>query len=618
MMIKSIFKEYGLAWVLNRSLYSAKLKIMKHMPLAENLFEKNVRIKRIDIIDINVSKIEDFLIKLNETEKQKIINIANRAIEGKIKAFSSIELDYQSPINWHLNPLTNIRIEKNKKWFQISDFDPIRGDIKVVWEASRFTHFFYFARAYMITKNKKYYEAFSNQLSNWLMENKYSFGANYKCGQEATLRMINTLIIYTIFKSYKLTNKTDEDNVKQIIQDSYKKILSNFFYAYKCIRNNHTLSEITGLIIGAWCSMDETRLIKAYKLLDKEIFNQFLSDGGYIQYSFNYQRFALQIIEFIFKINKKTQKFLSNHSIELIRKSVLLMYALQDDSGYLPNYGSNDGALIFPVTSCDFQDFRPILNTIFTLIEGKRLYKPGIYDEEILWFSDIDIENAPLKKKCRESKAFYNSGFYSIRHRNGFLMIVLQEFKTRPAQMDQLHIDLWHKGINILCDSGTYSYATSVGQKMALTSSHNTIQVDKKEQMKKYGPFLIYSWPLAKNIEFGNDYFRGTMISKNGYSHTRKVTKFNDGYLVEDCIDGIEKEAKIILHTPCEVNETEKGLELYNKGNIVAVIDCNKKIKLSKDYRSLYYLKTEEVNVIMISTNVIDNQTKSNLYIKLL
>ncbi len=47
-------------------------------------------------------------------------------------------------------------------------------------------------------------------------------------------------------------------------------------------------------------------------------------------------------------------------------------------------------------------------------------------------------------------------------------MTVLQNFKTRPAQMDQLHVDLWHKGINVLCDSGTYSYATEIGNKMAL------------------------------------------------------------------------------------------------------------------------------------------------------
>src|SRR5699024_2758800 len=134
----------------------------------------------------------------------------------------------------------------------IPDFDQERGDIKVIWEASRFTHFFYFIRAYMITKDRKYFDAFSNQLKDWLQENSYSYGANYKCGQEATLRMINVLIAYSAFKSYGLTTSKDDKNVQYLVEVSYKKVLSNFFYAHKCIKNNHTLSEMTGLIIGAW------------------------------------------------------------------------------------------------------------------------------------------------------------------------------------------------------------------------------------------------------------------------------------------------------------------------------------------------------------------------------
>ena len=79
---------------------------MKAIPLTEKLFEKRVLIKRIDIFDINVATIEDFLNKLCDKRKEEIITAADRAAEGKIKAFSSIELDYGNPINWHYNPIT--------------------------------------------------------------------------------------------------------------------------------------------------------------------------------------------------------------------------------------------------------------------------------------------------------------------------------------------------------------------------------------------------------------------------------------------------------------------------------------------------------------------------------
>lgn len=600
-MIKTILREYGLPWAFYRFLYEVKLKMMRLIPVTESLFEKEIKINRIDIFEVNEKKLENFLEQLSFRDKENIIKAADDAIKGKIIGFSSIELNYGNPINWHLNPITNVEIDKSIKWYMIPDFDPDRGDIKIIWEASRFTHFFYFTRAYMLTKDIKYYEAFSEQLVSWLKKNPYSYGPNYKCGQEATLRMINVLITYSIFKSYGLIQELDEINIKQLVQDSYKKVMSNFFYAHKCIKNNHTLSEISGLIIGAYCSENMNALKKAYRLMDKEIEHQFLSDGGYIQYSFNYQRFALQIMEFVLKISSKTVIELSDYSKDLIIKSVMFMYQLQDDAGDVPNYGSNDGALIFPVTSCGYRDFRPILNTVYAIIKGVRLYETGIYDEELLWFSDLEEhDKIAISNIEKRTISFKKSGIYSFRHKEGFLMVILQDLKTRPSQMDQLHIDLWHKGINILCDSGTYSYAMNLGRKMSLTRAHNTVKVSNIEQMSKKGKFFIYNWTQAKDIEFSTNHFKGTMVSKNGYSHTREIVKIKDGYVIKDSIQGKEEDYKILFRTPCEVKVKEYGVDLIDNCKSVAKMEIGDEFKIIKCSRSLYYLKKEEITCIII------------------
>jgi len=60
-------------------------------------------------------------------------------------------------------------------------------------------------------------------------------------------------------------------------------------------------------------------------------------------------------------------------------------------------------------------------------------------------------------------------------------MICLQDFQSRLAHMDQLHIDLWHRGINMLCDSGTYSYASEIGHRLSATAGHNTVKVPNTE-----------------------------------------------------------------------------------------------------------------------------------------
>lgn len=614
-MIKSLITEYGLPWIFNRSLYSLKLKMMRAIPLTEKMFEKKVNIKRIDIFDIDVNSLEDFLITLSESKKNEIIDIANKAIEGKIIAFSSIELDFGNPFNWHFNPITKVEVENSLKWYKIPDFDADRGDIKIIWEASRFTHFYYFIRAYLLTKNYKYYKAFSDQLEGWIENNIYSYGANYKCGQEATLRMINAIVTYSAFEALGLSNQKDKNNLYKLIEGSYNKVLSNFFYAHKCIKNNHTLSEITGLIIGAWCCEDEVKLMKAYKLLEKEIDNQFFSDGGYVQYSFNYQRFALQIMEFNLKISKKTNISISEKSKKLIRNSIMLMYQMQDkegDLGELPNYGSNDGALIFPVSSCDYRDYRPVINTINVLLGGDRIFYNGEYDEEIIWFSEKKIDDIPITNIKKVSSHYNKSGFFSLRNKNSFIMIVLQNFKTRPAQMDQLHVDIWYKGKNILCDSGTFSYATDIGKQLALTSAHNTVKIDNKEQMKKHGPFLIYDWTSSIDIEHNEDYFCGTMVSKNGYKHKRRIEKIDNGFIIKDIVYSEGERCEFNFHTPYEVRVNKNGFEIIDDEVVLATVNTDSKIELKKTYRSLYYLIKQEITNVSVIKKI--ENKKCNIF----
>lgn len=611
-MIKAILTEYGVGWAINRSLYSAKLKTMLVVPATEKLFEKQVKIKRIDLFNLDVDGIKNFLATLLLEKQNKIVAIADKAINGIITGFSSIELDFGNPINWHYNPITKEKSIKNAKWYRIPDFEINRGDIKIIWEASRLTHFFYFARAYLITGNKKYYIAFSVQLKQWLKDNPYSYGANYKCGQECSLRLINVLMAFAVFN--QLVTADDENNVRRLVEVCYKKVLSNFFYAQKCIKNNHAFSEICGLIIGAWCCDDKVRLRKAYRLLDKETENEFLIDGGYTQYSFNYQRFTFQIFECVFKISAKTGIFISAKSKELIKNSTLLMYQAQDINGDVPNYGSNDGALIFPLTACDFRDFRPVLNTIYALTTGERLYGPGDYDEELLWFGDgIEV---PIAEVERKSTAYHNSGFYTLRHDGGFLMTYLQGFKTRPSHMDGLHIDLWHKGRNIFCDSGTYSYASDLVKKIATTAGHNTAKVAGVEQMNKHGPFLIYDWTECRDVKHKADSFVGTMISKNGYEHIRKIQRTEQGYEIVDEVCGNGEYCEFYFHTPYAVQGILDGFDIWDGGRLLCtVVVENGDVNVSKAYRSLYYLNQEEINCVAVSCSMTDKRSSAKFKI---
>lgn len=613
-ILKSTITEYGPKWTINRGLYSAKLKLLSSVPITEKLFERSIEIQRIDLFNFNIEGIKKFLLNLSEDNKLKIINDANKAIEGKILAFSSIELDYGNPINWHYNPLTKEETSKTLKWYKIKDFDERVGDIKVVWEASRFTHFYTFLRAFLITNDQKYYEAFSSQLNDWLKNNPYSYGANFKCGQECSLRMINTLMAYNVFKIFGLPTSQDKKNVKKLVELCYKKVSSNFFYAHKCIQNNHTFSEICGLIVGAWCSNDSKRLKEAYSLMDKEILKQFNNDGGFTQYSFNYHRFTLQILEMTMKISNIVNIQLQEK--QRIKKSVLLLHQVLNNDGDVPNYGSNDGAHIFPLSSSGYRDFRPVLDTVYSLIEGKKLYGTGLHNEEVLWFTDG--EKYPIENVEKSSMAFNDTGYYTISHDDGFIFTCLQNYKSRPAHMDQLHIDLWHKGINVLCDSGTHSYASELGRELTSTKGHNTAKIVNLEQMNKSGAFLVNDWTKRKEIYFDDVSFTGTMISKNKYSHTRTITKIHDGYNINDNIVGDGGYCDFYFHTPCNVEKTSTGFNLYHENQLLCVIYTSDYLEIEESYRSLYYLKQEKIKRVKVRAPIVDKKCEMKFTIKLI
>lgn len=603
-IIQTILKEYGVKWAISRSLYSVKGKMMSVLPVSERLFEKRVGYpERLNLFRFDVNKIKDFVRNLPEREKAELVGGADKICEGKIFGFSSIYLDYGCPIDWQLNPMTGKKCNVEDKWYQIPDFDEQRGDIKVIWEASRFSHFITLARAYLLTGDGKYYRAFSAQLDGWIKTNPYSFGANFKCGQECALRMANGLLAYAVFETTGISTESDKRNIETLILRCYRKILSNFFYAYRCIKNNHTISELMGMIIGAWCCGDVKRLSYAFQTLDEVINEQFTADGGYCQFSFNYERLALQILEVVLSIERQTGYRLSENSRRKILAAANLMYQCQDDSGDMPNYGSNDGALAFPVTACGYRDFRPTVNAIHAILDGKSPYGHGAYEEELLWFGkDIFFE---IEDKGRAGTAFDRAGLYTLRKADSWAMIVLNDYKLRPADMDQMHLELWTRGINVFCDGGSYSYASEVGKRLVRNESHNTVVYDGKEQMGTHGAFLVYNWTRRGRVKHTNLIFDGEMESKNGYVHHRSVEVTDKGYRVKDCVKG-KNGFKILFHTPCEVLDEDGVLVLRFDGRVICRIRSSAKPVINRAYRSLYYLRKEASTCIEFSANAAD------------
>jgi hypothetical protein len=113
------------------------------------------------------------------------------------------------------------------------------------------------------------------------------------------------------------------------------------------------------------------------------------------------------------------------------------------------------------------------------------------------------MNTQPLQVRAQQTGTFSYpaGGYYLLREPESFTFIRCGRHKDRPTHADNLHVDIWHRGKNILRDSGSYRYNTSEDVKDYFmgTSSHNTVTVASKSQMLRGPRFIWYFWSQALN-----------------------------------------------------------------------------------------------------------------------
>ena len=100
-------------------------------------------------------------------------------------------------------------------------------------------------------------------------------------------------------------------------------------------------------------------------------------------------------------------------------------------------------------------------------------------------------------------KFFADGGYALLRPvPSSWALFRLPTYRFRPAHADPLHLDLWHQGVNLLRDGGSYTY-NAPPQDLAFFSgiaSHNTVQFDGTEPMPRLDRFLWGDWLQLKRL----------------------------------------------------------------------------------------------------------------------
>ena len=335
-----------------------------------------------------------------DTAASSPIATAEAVLQGRFHYFGHAEGNLGTEPDWFRNPFTGERAPDDLHWSRIGDFD--HGDIKVIWEPSRFGWVYSLARAYARTGDERYAAGFWRLFEHWCAANPLHVGANWMCGQEASIRLLAWCFARGAFAGAAASTPARERQLAQSLADSAERIEATLAYAISQ-RNNHGISEAAALFTAGLLLSAHPRAAKWRSLgrrhLENQVHTLIDADGAFAQHSTNYQRVMLHACLWAISLGERAGAPLSVELRARVGRAADLLYQLQDAaSGHVPRYGHNDGALILTLTNTDADDFRAVIQSARFLCYGTRTYEAGPWDEELFWLCGAAALRAPLER----------------------------------------------------------------------------------------------------------------------------------------------------------------------------------------------------------------------------
>ena len=596
---------------------------------------------------------------LNNIEDETLSNIigdlseiqkeADDIVENRYNIFGK-ETYYGSPINFHLDPITNLSWPL-KFWDDIEYRKKNQyGGIKFAWEINRLHHWPKLAIAYRIVRDEKYLQEILHQLDHWQLENPFRYGINWISGIELGIRMVN------IYFTLKILEKSNFEYTKKVKKNILDFVYSHGTQLYRYPSKyssaaNHALAESLGLFIcGA--KFPELKASQKWRkngleIFEREIQRQIYPDGSSFEHSIPYLQFVIDHA-LVFCMVAKEQHIAINQSIESrIEKACNFIAHIVDERGNVPMIGDDDDGYLIKLWFGEHNNFLSILNyggvkynnAHFIHPESSLDLKTG-YACDKQEFGRWDKLSTKTQWR-KQSKYFNNAGLGVIVDQTADREILFVgnsgplglEPLSGHGHADALSFWLSINGQPFFVDPGTYLYHGSEEWRRYFrsTSAHNTVVVDNLDQAEQLTDFIFGKFYKVNNILWEEEKDRVIWGGKHdGYerlndpvTHIRKISFYKN----EKCFHLTDKLAclsrhdiKVLFHLHPRIMIQQSGNHQYclENGDTRVILKADSRFsgnifKGNKSplfgWYSSGFNKLEKTNTIVFSCKIDGNTT---------
>lgn len=498
--------------------------------------------------------------------------------------------------DWHASAISAQKIDDpSLAWWKIPDFKQDQGDIKAIWDYSRFDWTLYFAQS---TKDSsESIEILNRWLADWSEKNPPYRGPNWKCGQEASIRVIRLAIVALILRQIDNRNPA----LITLIRNHCLRIEPTTEYAI-AQDNNHGTSEGAALFIGgswleslgvgegsSWSRLGRT-------ILEDRVDRLIADDGSFSQYSTNYHRLLLDTLSVSEAWRRAIRAPAFSHRFldKSARAAEWLDAMIAPETVDVPNIGANDSSQLLTLRGIESRDFQTSVDFATAVFRNEISCESNLIAPLL---SCVGIKPS-VKPSGRKSRLFDDGGFAVLRRGTTMAVVRYPRFRFRPSDADALHVDLWRNGKNLLRDAGTFSYADDrQRQKFSGVAGHNTVQFDDREQMPRLGRFLWGDWLTTSErsaLEIKDDSvtFAARYHDRFGCSHNRSVSLRERQLIVQDAVSGFSQRAVLRWRLSpgqwrLSGRRASDGVNSITVGSDVPLV----RLEINSGYESRFYLQ---------------------------
>ena len=455
-------------------------------------------------------------------------------------------------IDWHLDPVHQRRIGQ-AHWSRVQYLDASNGDHKIVWELNRHQTWLALGRAFWLTGDARYRDAFVGYLNAWMAGNPPLTGVNWASMLELSLRAISWLWALHFF-AVEPANHTGDATAPWTVDlllglDCQLRLVERNLSQYFS-PNTHLLGEALGLyVVGR--TLPELRRAPRWESLGRKVLleqcaRQIHDDGGHVELSTHYHRYSLDFYLLALAVARQTSDPYAPMFADAVARLADCARTLADDNGRLPVIGDDDGGSLFPICGRAVADITDSLQLSAQFLDRPSL-AVGPPAEEVTWMTGVP-PGTPRSAPSWPSTALRTTGYFVSRSGRGDHLVIDAGrhgfLNGGHAHADALALTLAIGGRPLLIDPGTgcYTVNPAVRDRFRSTRYHNTVTIDGRSQSIPNGPFHWHSVGHARAHQWHStsdgDFFEGAHDAYAPVVHNRAVVSRQGASCVVDSVLG--------------------------------------------------------------------------------